>query len=72
MNEIIKKYKTDELTIVWKPKTCIHAAICVNKLPKVYNPDEKPWIKPENASNEDLIKQIDECPSGALTYIINK
>ena len=37
-------------------------------LPKVYNPKAKPWIQPDNASTEELIAQIDKCPSGALTY----
>lgn len=68
MDEIVKKYEKDDLTVVWKPKLCIHAAECVKRLPKVYNPNEKPWIKIENASSDELINQIDACPSGALTY----
>lgn len=68
--EIIKEYSNGELTVVWKPKRCIHAAICVNALPKVYDPNKKPWIEPENASIDELKSQIDKCPSGALTYYI--
>jgi len=66
--EIIKKYQNGDLTVVWKPKLCIHAATCVKTLPEVYNPNEKPWIKAENASVEALKDQIAKCPSGALTY----
>lgn len=66
---IIKKYHKDELTILWEPKKCIHAAICVKELPNVYDPNGKPWIKPENASIKELKAQIDKCPSGALSYI---
>ncbi len=66
--EIVKEYSNGELTVVWKPKKCIHAAICVKTLPEVYNPEEKPWIKAENASTDALIAQIDQCPSGALGY----
>ena len=66
--EIVKKYKKDDLTIVWKPKRCIHAAICVKELPGVYDPKAKPWITPENASVVELKAQIDKCPSGALSY----
>lgn len=65
---IIKEYKKGALTVVWKPKKCIHAAECVKRLPKVYNPKVKPWLKPENASIDELKVQIDACPSGALTY----
>ena len=56
---IIKKYKKEELTIVWEPKKCIHAAVCVKELPGVYDPNAKPWIKPENASVDQLKSQID-------------
>ena len=62
-----KEYSNGEITILWKPEKCIHAGICVKTLPKVYNPKEKPWIKPENASPEELINQVAKCPSGALS-----
>ena len=69
--KIIKKYTNGDLTILWEPKKCIHAAICVGSLPKVYNPDIKPWIKAENASIEELKNQINKCPSAALSYQMN-
>ena len=46
MSQIIKKYQKDDLTIVWKPQTCIHAGECVKALPNVYKPKDKPWISP--------------------------
>jgi len=67
-NRIIKEYSKGTLQIVWEPKKCIHAAICVKTLPKVYQPNQKPWIDPESASIEELKNQIDLCPSGALSY----
>ncbi len=70
--EIRKEYTNGELTIVWKPGTCIHAAECVKALPKVYNPNEKPWLKIENATTEELKAQIKKCPSGALSYYMNE
>jgi uncharacterized Fe-S cluster protein YjdI len=69
--EIIKEYSNGELTIVWKPAKCIHAAECVKALPEVYNPNEKPWIKAENGTTEALKAQINKCPSGALSYFMN-
>ena len=69
--EIIKKYTNSNLTIVWKPKKCIHAAECVKRLPNVYDPKGKPWIKAENASIDELKDQISACPSGALSYEID-
>ncbi len=46
-------------------------AVCVKSLPKVYKPKEKPWITIENASTEELKKQINNCPSGALSFYEN-
>lgn len=64
-------YKTKDLTIIWKPELCAHAGVCVHTLPKVYNPKDRPWVKPEFATTAELIKQIEACPSGALTYKLN-
>ncbi len=67
--EIVKHYEKEDLTIVWKPKRCIHSEICWKTLPEVYKPNEKPWIQPEHATVAALKSQIEKCPSGALTYI---
>jgi len=67
-----KEYTNGEITIIWRPEICQHAGVCVRMLPQVYNPKEKPWVKPMNATTEELIQQIDSCPSRALTYRINK
>lgn len=69
--EIVKEYSNGDLTIIWKPQTCIHAGECVKRLPEVYKPDEKPWIQIENATTSELKSQIEACPSGALSYRMN-
>ena len=66
--EVVKKYSNGEINIVWKPKLCIHSEHCFRGLPDVFNPKEKPWIKPENATSEELIEQVGKCPSGALSW----
>ncbi len=74
MKDITKKYTNGEVTIVWKPDTCIHSRICwtaATGLPEVFNPMERPWIKPEGASTERIIEQVKKCPSGALSYNMN-
>lgn len=63
----VREYSNGEVTIVWKPDLCIHSGICVKMLPKVYNPTERPWIKPHNATTEEIIEQVAACPSGALS-----
>ncbi|WP_426328715.1 (4Fe-4S)-binding protein [Pedobacter sp. R-06] len=63
-----KEYSNGKLKIIWRPEVCIHAGNCVKLLPKVYNPKEVPWVQPKNATTEQLISQIDQCPSRALSY----
>ena len=63
-----KEYSNGDITVVWQPKKCQHAGICVATLPKVYDPKANPWINVENSTTEELILQIKKCPSGALSY----
>ena len=65
------KYSNDEITVVWKPNTCIHSALCWKGLIEVFNPKEKPWIKMNEAATEKIIEQVRKCPSGALSYYLN-
>ncbi len=74
MKDITKKYTNGEITIVWKPNTCIHSTICWKGeagLRDVFNPAEKPWIKMDQASTERIIEQVKKCPSGALSFYYN-
>ncbi len=71
MSEIKKEYTNGEITIVWQPHRCTHSGVCVRMLPGVYNPREKPWIKIDNATTEELKAQVSKCPSGALSYFDN-
>lgn len=66
-----KEYTNGEVTVVWKPGLCIHSANCVNGLPRVFKPNEKPWINTDAASTKQLIAQIKKCPSAALSYYLN-
>jgi len=72
---IKKEYSNGEVTIVWQSGLCIHSTKCwkgASGLPQVFNPAEKPWIKPEGATSERIIAQVKQCPSGALSYYLNK
>jgi uncharacterized Fe-S cluster protein YjdI len=70
--EIIKEYSNEDITVVWKPKTCIHSKKCWKELLQVFNPQNRPWIHMEGANTERIKKQVEACPSGALSYRSNK
>lgn len=68
MKEIVKHYKNDDITVTWKPAQCIHSAICFRGLIDVFDPRKRPWITLEGGTTDQIVKQIDQCPSGALSY----
>ncbi|MFN0274738.1 MAG: (4Fe-4S)-binding protein [Chitinophagales bacterium] len=65
-------YTNGEVTIVWQPKLCQHSANCVRGLPAVFNSREKPWIKPGGATTQQIVEQVQKCPSGALSFFMNE
>lgn len=67
----MKEYSNGEITVEWKSTLCKHAAECVKNSPKVFRPNERPWIDVSQASSEELMYTIDKCPSGALSYYKN-
>lgn len=71
MKDITKQYTNDDITIVWKPAQCIHSAKCAQGLGNVFDPKRKPWIEMSSATSEEIMNQIDQCPSGALSYFKN-
>jgi CDGSH-type Zn-finger protein/uncharacterized Fe-S cluster protein YjdI len=68
MQKKIHTYESDEITVTYDLKRCIHAAECVSGLRKVFDPDKKPWIQPQNAAAEEIADAIEKCPTGALHY----
>lgn len=71
MSQKTFKYSNGEVTIIWKPDLCQHSGNCVRGLHEVFNPKEKPWIDASAASTERMIAQVKQCPSGALSYMMN-
>jgi uncharacterized Fe-S cluster protein YjdI len=71
MKGVTKQYTNGEVTIVWKNEQCIHSALCWKNLSTVFNPKERPWIKPDGAATETIVEQVKKCPSGALSYFMN-
>lgn len=66
-----KNYTNGEVTVIWKPDLCTHSANCVNGLGEVFNPQARPWVNMQGATSQRIIAQVETCPSGALSFIIN-
>ena len=63
-----REYERDGLTVLWNSILCIHCKACWLGLPKVFNPDMRPWVNMEGASLEQIKNQVDQCQSGALKW----
>jgi CDGSH-type Zn-finger protein len=63
-------YVGKEITIHDNRGICSHAAHCTDNLPPVWKLGQEPWIDPDGATVEEIIKTINMCPSGALSYTI--
>lgn len=66
-----KHYTNGDITVVWKPDICQHSTICWRNLLQVFNPRNHPWVNMEGADSESIIAQVEQCPSGALTWFRN-
>ena len=64
----MKEYRTKDIVVHWQSDRCSHSAICLKQLPQVFDLEQRPWVNVEAASPEDIIRTIDDCPSGALKY----
>ena len=63
-----KAYEAEGIVIRFEARRCIHAAECVHGLPTVFDADRRPWIAPDEASADEIVRVVERCPSGALTY----
>jgi len=62
----VHRYERTDAVVSWDAKRCIHAAECVHALPDVFDPNAKPWIRPDAAEAATLRDAVDRCPTGAL------
>jgi uncharacterized Fe-S cluster protein YjdI len=67
MPEEIKEYTNGEVTVLWDAKKCTHSGNCVRGLPTVFDIRKRPWINILGASSEEIVAQVEKCPSGALS-----
>ncbi len=72
MSKEVHKYTNGEVTIIWQPGLCQHSGNCVRGLPAVFDSRKHPWVDANGAGTEQIIAQVNRCPSGALSFIMNK
>ncbi|TLG75390.1 (4Fe-4S)-binding protein [Culicoidibacter larvae] len=69
MEKGFRKYSGEEIDVYFNLDTCMHSGHCVLGNRAIFNTDRRPWIAPDNADVEEVIRVVENCPSGALRYI---
>lgn len=64
----VDDYVGKDITIHDNRGVCSHRGYCTDNLPSVFRMKQEPWIDPDGASVEDIIRVVEMCPSGALSY----
>ncbi|ADJ15452.1 CDGSH iron-sulfur domain-containing protein [Halalkalicoccus jeotgali] len=72
MKEDVHRYVGEDGTVTYDVNRCIHVKACVEWLSQVFDPDERPWIRPDNADAEEVAAVIRDCPTGALHFESNE
>lgn len=67
----VDRYVGKKITILDNRGVCSHRGYCTDNLPQVFRQKEEPWIDPEAADVQEIIRVIKMCPSGALAYEID-
>lgn len=68
MSDHLRRYEGAALDVFYDKSRCIHAGECGRALRDVFDGRRTPWILPDNAAPDDVVKVIERCPTGALTY----
>jgi uncharacterized Fe-S cluster protein YjdI len=61
-----KRYAGTAVDVSYDPIRCRHAAECVRGLPAVFDTNRRPWILPDGADAESVVRVVERCPTGAL------
>ena len=63
-----EKWAGEEVTIHDDRSRCAHAGVCTDNLSEVFKLGVEPWIDPNGAQADEIIRVVSACPSGALSY----
>jgi CDGSH-type Zn-finger protein/uncharacterized Fe-S cluster protein YjdI len=65
----MEEARGSKVVIRFDARKCIHSRHCVLEAPEVFQANvQGPWIQPDQASVEKVVRVALACPSGAITY----
>jgi CDGSH-type Zn-finger protein/uncharacterized Fe-S cluster protein YjdI len=66
--EVVSVYEGEKITVTYDRRRCIHAAECGRSGSPVFDIIKDPWVDPNLADVESVVRIIHRCPTAALTY----
>lgn len=64
-----REYTNGEITVKWDSDLCSACGLCKTGLPQVFNPDVRPWVNMTAATSAEIMRQVSQCPTGALSLL---
>jgi uncharacterized Fe-S cluster protein YjdI len=61
-----KRYHGKAVEVSFDGARCRHAAECLRGLPGVFDLSHRPWILPDAAEPDEVVRVVARCPTGAL------
>ena len=65
-------YVGQQVTVLDNRGLCAHAGFCTDRLASVFLLGQDPFVDPNGARMEEIIRAVRACPSGALSYAIGR
>jgi uncharacterized Fe-S cluster protein YjdI len=63
-----RDYDREGIRVHWEPGLCIHVANCIRGLPRVFDPNARPWVDASAADADEIAGVVATCPTGALSF----
>jgi CDGSH-type Zn-finger protein len=64
-------YVGQQVTVLDNRGLCAHAGFCTDRLNTVFHVGEEPFVTPNGARMDEIIRAVRACPSGALSYALD-
>ncbi|MFZ0091397.1 MAG: CDGSH iron-sulfur domain-containing protein [Solirubrobacteraceae bacterium] len=65
-------YVGQQVTILDNRGTCQHSGFCTDRLATVFRLGKDPFVTPSGGRMDEIIRAVRDCPSGALSYAIDR
>jgi CDGSH-type Zn-finger protein/truncated hemoglobin YjbI len=65
------RYPGLAVTVLDNRGICQHSGFCTDRLPVAFRVDQEPFVAPSGARQDEIVRAVRNCPSGALSYAVD-